>query len=124
AEGEVEDGTEVEIEAEEFQDPAGEASVPFDQRVFVLLAELLRAGRFAADEAEPGDAPALLVDGDEGFDLAEIAEIVDELPQLPGGLDVASEEDEPARLQLLEAAGGVGIEFGAGNAGEEELAER
>jgi tetratricopeptide (TPR) repeat protein len=42
---------------------------------------------------------------------------------LPGRLDVAAEDDEPAGLEFPEALGGFGVEFRAGNAGEEELAE-
>ena len=95
----------------------------FDEGGVAFVAEGLGVGGFLADEAEAGDAAAFLVDGDEGLDVGEVAEVIDEFAELFGADDVAAEEDEAAGLEFFEAGGGGGVEFGAGNAGEEELAE-
>lgn len=85
------------------------------------VAKLLGIGRFVADEFEAGDAAAFLVDGDDGFDIAEAAEVVDKLSELVGGLDVSAEENESSGLDVAKELGCCGIEFGAGNADEDEL---
>lgn len=76
--GDVEDGAEVEIEAEEAEDLAGEFAVLFDEVGVAFVAKGLGIGRFLADEAEAGDAAALLVNGDERLDVGKVAEVVDE----------------------------------------------
>ncbi len=86
-----------------------------------FVAELLGVRRLLADEAETGDAAAFLVDRDDGLDRAQVAQVVDQLPQLRGALDVAAEEDEPARLHLAEEGGGGGIEFFSRDTGEDQL---
>ena len=121
--GDVEDRAEVEVEAEEAENLAGEFAVLFDEVGVAFVAKSLGVGRFLADESEAGDAAAFLVDGDEGFDVGQVAEVVDEFAELLGGDDVATEDNEAAGLEFFEAGGGFGVEFGAGDAGEEELAE-
>ena len=105
------------------QQPARDGAVALDEPEVVLVAELDGVGRFVADLPQPRDAPAFLIDGDDRLDGAQVAQVVDELPQLRGRLDVSPEEDEPARLDAPEGGGGVGVEREAGDAGEEELAE-
>jgi hypothetical protein len=85
------------------------------------VAELLGVGRLVADEFEAGHAASLLVDRDDWFHAAQIAEVVDELAELLGRLDVSAEKDEPSGLDLTEEAGGFGIEFRAGNTNEKKL---
>ncbi len=85
------------------------------------VAELLGVRWFVTDQLEAGNAAPFLIDRDDRFHLAEIAKIVDELAELLGGLNIAPEENEAARLNLAEEAGGFGIEFGAGDADEQEL---
>jgi len=85
------------------------------------VAELLGVRWFVTDQLESGNAAPFLIDRDDRFHLTEITKIVDELAELRGGLNVASEENEAARLDLAEEAGGFGIEFGAGDADEQEL---
>jgi hypothetical protein len=97
--------------------------VLFDEGGVAFVAEGLGVRRFLADEAEAGDAAAFLVNGDEGLDVGEVAEVIDEFAELFGADDVAAEEDEAAGLEFFEAGGGGGVEFGSGDAGEEELAE-
>jgi hypothetical protein len=82
--GDVEDRAEVEVEAEEAEDLAGEFAVLFDEVGVAFVAKGLGIGRFLADESEAGDATAFLVDGDEGFDVGQVAEVVDEFAELLG----------------------------------------
>ena len=82
---------------------------------------MLSVGRFVADEFEPGHATTLLVDRDDRFHAAQIAEVVDELAELLGSFDVSAEKDETSGLNLTEEAGGFGIEFRAGNTNEKKL---
>ena len=83
------------------------------------VAELLGVRWFVTDQLKSGNAAPFLIDRDDRFHLTEITKIVDELAELRGGLNVASEENEAARLDLAEEAGGFGIEFGAGDADEQ-----
>jgi hypothetical protein len=78
-EGDVEDGTKVEVKAEEPEEFSGEGPVFLNELEIIFIAELLGVGGFVADFAEAGDAAALLIDGDDGLDFGEIAEVVDEL---------------------------------------------
>ncbi len=93
------------------------------ERDVVLLAELLRVGRFVPDQAQTRNAAAFLIDRDDRFDVAQVAQIVDQLPQLRRARDVAAKQNVAARLHAAEERGGCGIEFRAGHAGEEELSE-
>ena len=92
------------------------------ERGVVAGAELGRAGRLVAHGLEPGNAPAFLVDGDDGLRVAEVAQVVEEFPQSGGGLDVAGKKDVTARLHPAQGGGGDRIEFGSGQADEEQLA--
>ena len=121
-EGDVEDGAQVEVEPEEAEEVAGESAVPGDEVDVAFLAKLLGVGGFVPDFAEAGDAAAFLVDGDDGFDVGDGAEVVEESAKLSRTLDVAGENDEAAGLDSLEEGGGVGVESFAGNADEKSLA--
>lgn len=87
-----------------------------------LLPQLLRVRRFVADHPQTRNAAAFLIDGDDRFDLADGAEIVDQLAQLRRTLDVSREKNKTARLHPLKQVGRLAIEFGAGDASENELA--
>ena len=119
--GNVQHGAEVQVESENAQDAAGDVSMTADQIQIPAVAELLGIGRLVADEFEAGHASTLLVDRDDRLHAAQIAEVVDELAELLGGLDVSAEEDESSGLDLTEEAGGFGIEFCAGNTNEKKL---
>ena len=80
-----------------------------DEGEVAAVPELLGVRRFVANQLEARNAAAFLVDSDDRFRLTEIAKIVDELAELLGGLDVASEENESARLNFAEEASGFGI---------------
>ena len=123
-EGNVQHRAEIEIEPEDAQQPPGGAPVPADQFHVAPVAELVRVRRLTPQQPQPRYAPALLVDGDDRLDLREIAQVVDELPQLRGRLDIPPEEDERTGLYPAEGRGGGGIEHRARDAGHEELAER
>ena len=86
------------------------------------MAKRGRAGRFVADRLEARHPAAFLVDRDEWLGMAEVAQIVGELPQASGGDDVAREKHVAAGLDAPQRRGGVGVEFGARQADEENLA--
>ena len=117
-------GTKIEIESENAQQPSGDVAVAPDQIDIILVAQLLRVRRLAADQAQPRNAAAFLIDGDDRFDFAEIAQIVDQLSQLRRAFDVAPEKNESARLNAPKHFRAGGIEFLAGNAAEDQLTER
>ena len=68
------------------------------------------------EKLKAGNAAALLVDRDDRHDLAEFAEAVGEGTELGGALDVASEEDEAARLDPADEVGVGLVDFVAGDA--------
>ena len=72
--------------------------MPPNELDVALLAQLLRVRRFVADQAQPRNASTFLVDRDDRLDRAQIAEIVDQLPQLSRAFDVSPENNKPARL--------------------------
>ncbi len=117
----VQNGAEVEIEAEEAEELGGEFPVPGDEGGVVAVAELAGIWGFLADEAQAADPSAFLVNRQNGFVVAEVAQIIQEATQLGGRLDVASEDNEATRLQRAIERGGGGIEDGAGNPNEEKL---
>ena len=104
-EGNVEHRAEIEIEAEEPQQASGDLAVAPNECDVVLLAQLLRVRRLVADQPQPRNAAAFLVDRDDRLDVAEIAQIVDQLPQLRRARDVAAEKDEAAGLDAPEQRG-------------------
>jgi hypothetical protein len=90
-EGNVEHGAEVEIESENPEDASCEIAVALDEIEVAFVAKLLGVWRLAAEELEAGDAAAFLVDGDDGLGVAEVAKVIDELAELDGGFDIATE---------------------------------
>lgn len=120
--GDIEDGAEIEIEAKEPEKPACDIAMPPDQVEIVTVTELLRIGRLVPDELETGDAATLLINGDDGFHITKVAQVVDQLAELRGRLDIASKENESAGLEVAIKTGSRGIEFIAGNADEQQLA--
>src|SRR4029077_15450749 len=92
-EGNVEHRTKIEIEPEKAQQTSGDVAVAPDQIDIVLLAQLLRVRRFVSDAPQSRDAPAFLIDRNNGLDVAQVAQIVDELSELRRALEVASEDN-------------------------------
>jgi len=109
-EGNVEHRAEVEIEPEQAQQAAGQAAVLHDQAAIAALAELLGIRRFMADQPEARYPATLLVDGDDGLGRTQVAQVVGELAQLPGGDDVAPEQDEAAGLEASQPGRGGRIQ--------------
>src|SRR5260370_3867401 len=89
----VKDRTKIEIESENAQQTRGDVTVTTDKADIVLVAQLLRIRWFAADQSQTRNAAAFLIDGDNWFDPAQIAEIADKLSQLRCGLNVAPEKN-------------------------------
>ena len=122
-EGNVEHGAKIEIETEEAQDLRRDFAVAANERNIAFIAELLRVGRLFADQPQARDASAFLIDGDDRLDLRDITQIVDQLPQLFGLLDVASEKDKPARLHAAEHGSGVRIQFRPRHTDQKQLTD-
>src|SRR5437870_12546118 len=110
-EGNVEYGTQIQIESEEAQQTSGNVAVTPDQFYIVFVAQLLRVRRLVADQTQSRNATALLIDGDDGLDFAQIAQIVEELPELRGAFDIPAEKNERARLHFTEKPGRRRLEF-------------
>src|SRR5438874_2431047 len=94
----VEDRAKIEIKSENAQQTTRDVTMPSDKIDTVLVAQLLRVRRLAAEQSQARNAPAFLIDGNDRFRFAQIAQIVDQLSQLPRAFDVAPEKNEPARL--------------------------
>src|SRR5438552_1855188 len=97
-EGNVEHGTEIEIESERAKEAAGNIAVAANQLEVPLVVQLLRIGRLVPDQTQPRHAAALLINGNNWLDFADITEVIDQLPQLDRRLDVSPEQDESAGL--------------------------
>jgi chromosome segregation and condensation protein ScpB len=83
----------------------------------------LRIRRLLANQTQPRNASAFLINRDEGLDVRDVAEVSDEFAELSRTLDVPAEKDEATGLELFETGGGFGVEFGTGDAHEKELTE-
>src|SRR6185503_14605627 len=115
----VEHGTKVQVESEQPEKPPGNVAVPPDKRDIATIAQLLGIRRFVADQTQPRNPSALLIDRDDRLDVAQVAEIVDQLPELGRALDIASKKNETARLNAPKQGGALGIKFVAGNTSED-----
>src|SRR6266853_1893087 len=123
-EGNVEYGTQIQIESEEAQQTSGDIAVAPDQFDIVFVAQLLRVRRLVADQTQSRNAAAFLIDGDDRLDFAQIAQIVDELPELGGAFDISAEKNERARLHFTEKPGRRWLELFSGHTRDDQLTER
>ena len=98
--------------------------MPADQIEIALVAQLVRIRRLRAHQLQPRNPPAFLVNRNDRLHRAQLAQIVDQLPQLRRRLDVSPKQNERTRLDAAERGGGRGVEFDTGHAGHQELAER
>jgi hypothetical protein len=92
-----------------------------DQSWISLFSELLRVGRFVADQFEPRDPASFLVNGNDRLDLRQIAKIIYQPTKLPRRLDVPSEENIPSGLDSPEEEGRFGIKLDSGHTNKQEL---
>jgi hypothetical protein len=107
----VEHRTKIEIESEKAQQTSGDVAVTPDQIDIVFLAQLLRVRRFVSDAPQSRDASAFLIDCDNGLDVAQLTQIVDEPSELRRALEIASEENVCPRLHTPKQTGCFRIEF-------------
>jgi hypothetical protein len=89
----------------------------------VLISELLRVRRFVPDQAQSRNATALLVNGDDWFGLAQVAQIIDKLSELSGALDVPTEKNESPWLHPPKQLCRFCVQFFAGHASHDQLTE-
>src|SRR5262245_21792088 len=66
----VQHGTQVEIESEKAEQPAGDVTVMANEFDVVLVAQLLSVRRLVADQPETRNAPSFLIDCNDRLDLA------------------------------------------------------
>lgn len=123
-EGNVENRAEIEVESKQPEKPPRDIAVAMDQRSIATIAQLLGVRRLVPDQTEARNAAALLVDRDDRLGLAEIAQIVDQFPQLRRALDVPAKQNEAARLDPAKKLGTLRIELVSGNAGQNKLSKR
>src|SRR5205823_9817485 len=112
------------IEPEKAQQTPGNVTVTPDQAHITLLAQLLCIWRFAADPAQSRNATAFLIDGDDRFDFADVAQIIDKLSQLRGVSEIAAEKDKRAWLHPPKQLRSLTVQFPARNADHNQLTER
>jgi len=77
-----------------------------------------------AKQPESAHAPALLVNSNDRFLHAHVAQTVDEAAQLPRTLDVAPEKNEATRLEITEKFCTFRIQFGSRHTDEDQLTKR
>ena len=123
-EGNVEHRAEIEIKAEKAEEPAGDPAMLPNEIEVALVAQLLGAGWFLPDEAQTRNPATFLVDRDDWLNRAQIAQVIDQFPQLSCALDIAPEEDEATRLHLAKEFGGRPLELFARHTDEEQLTRR
>src|SRR5262245_14069316 len=111
----VEHGTKIEIEPKKAQQTCGDIAVSSDEIDIVLVAQLLRIRRFVSDQAQSRYASALLIDRDDWLDVAQVAQIVDELSQLRRAFEIAAKKNVCPRLHTLKQTGCFRIKFFSGN---------
>ena len=95
-----------------------------DQIDVAFVAQLLRVRRFISDQPQSRNAAAFLVNGDNRLDLTQITQIIDELPELRGSLDVAAEEDKRSRLDAPKQVSCFRIQLFAGHTSHDQLTQR
>ena len=120
-EGNVEHRAKIEIETEEAENFRRDFAVAANERNIAFIAELLRVGRLLADQTQTRNASTFLIDRDDRFDIRKIAQVVDQFAQLFRLFDVASEKNEPARLDAAEHRGGIRIQFRSRHADQKKL---
>jgi len=123
-EGNVEDGTEIEIKAEQPQNSPRDFAMPPNECNVTAIPKLLRVRRFVSDQPQPRNPAALLIDRDDRLDLTEISQVIDQFPQLGRALNIATEENEPAGLNPAKQRRRFRIQLVARNTSENQLTER
>src|SRR5262249_52977372 len=113
--------TKIEVEPEKPQQTSGDVAVAPDQIEIILLAKLLRIRRFVSDPPQTRDAPSFLINRNDRLDLAQVAQVVDEISKLRGAFEIASKENKCSWLDAPKQARCFRIKFFAGHTGHDEL---
>ena len=120
----VEDRAEIEIESKKAEEPARYFAMLPNERYVIPITQLLRIRRFVPDQPQSRNAPSLLIDRDNRFYFAEIAQIIDQLPELSRALNVAAKQNVPTRLDATKERRGLRIQFEPGHSGKDQLTQR
>ena len=123
-EGNVEHWAKIEIEPEKPEQASGDVTMSPDQIEIVLIAQLLRVWWFVSDAPQSRNAPAFLIDRNDRLDVAQIAQIVDELSELRRTPEIASEENVRPGLHAPKQTSCFRIEFLSGNTRHYQLTNR
>jgi hypothetical protein len=123
-EGNVEHWTQIEIEPEKPEQTSRDVTVSPDQIDIVLIAQLLRVWRFVSDAPESRDAPTFLINCDDGLDVAQVAQIINEPSELRSALEIASENNVCPGLDAPKQTRRFGIEFLPRNTRHDQLTQR
>jgi len=116
---EIEDRREVEVNAEDFEELAGEGSKLSDLVRCPFCGEGGGVRRGGTECVGAPDATAFLVDGDEGSIEGEIGEGVGQFADLGGRVEITRKEDVASRLQVAEEVGFASGELRSGEANDE-----
>jgi hypothetical protein len=95
-----------------------------DEAWVSFIPQGLSVGRLFTNEAEARDAATFLVDGDDGFDLRKVSQVINQLPYLLGALNVPAKQNVATRLELAEALGCLRLQDGTGDTSEEQLGKK
>src|SRR5437667_9161169 len=98
----VEHGAKIEIKTEKPQQSSGYLAVPADKIDIPFVAQLLCVRWLVPDQTQSRYAAAFLIDGNDRFDLAEAAQVVDQPTQVRGALDIAAEKNKTTGLNASE----------------------
>ena len=117
----VENRGEVEVDAQQAEELTGGPACLCNHPGVTVRAEALGGGERRCEGSGPPDPPALVINGNEGWYLAQVTQIVGKLPALFGIYDVPSEEDEATGLDLTIKRSLFRGKFGSANAEDENL---
>jgi hypothetical protein len=76
--------------------------MPLNQYRVAFVTQLLSTGRFIANQFQPRNATAFLIDRNDRFDPGQISQIIDQFAKLMRSPDVPAEKNEPSRLNFSE----------------------
>jgi len=123
-EGNIQDRAKIEIEPEEAQKSPRNLSMSPNEFKIIPFTQLLSVWRFLADQPEARHSSTFLVDGNYRLGRAQVAQIIDEFPQLGWTFDVATKQDEATGLDLSKKRSRFRVEPRTWNPGEDQLAQR
>ena len=118
-EGDIQHGTQIEIEPEQPEQLAGQRPMESDEWFLVFLPELLSAGRLIANQPESRNPASFLINRNDRLSPGKIAQVINKLSQLRWRLDVAAEKNVATGLHLPKNPGRFRVKIEPGNTDQE-----